>query len=82
MSDPSRFRISPRPPVAGRPLEVTYIGPATAVTWQVDSGAPNVVKPDKNGKFKIASVPIGKEIVFSDRLGLPGYLYAEIVIPR
>ncbi len=75
----SRFRIRPNPPVAGKPAEVTYIGPAKEVEYQVDDGEPIKVKPDKDGKFTIASVPSGDELVLSDNLGLPGYLHKNIV---
>jgi hypothetical protein len=75
----SRFRIRPNPAVAGQPLEVTYIGPAKEVEYQVDDGEPVKVEPDKNGKFTIDPVPSGDEIVLWDGLGLPGYLHAEIV---
>jgi hypothetical protein len=75
----SRFRIDPNPPQAGKPAEVTYLGPATEVEYQVDDGTPIKVKPDKNGKFTINPVPSGDEIVFSDNLGLPGYLHTTIV---
>lgn len=76
----SRFRVVPDPPVAGKPVEVTYIGPASEVEYQVDGHKPVKVKPDKNGKFKIASVPAGDEIMFSDNRGLPGYLHKKIIL--
>ena len=75
----SRFRIRPDPPIAGKPVEVTYIGPATEVEYQVDGGTPIKVKPDKDGKFSIDPVPSGDELVLSDKLGLPGYLHKDIV---
>jgi hypothetical protein len=79
MNGDSRFRVQPNPPVAGQPVEVTYIGPATEVEYQVDAGNPRKVKPDKDGKFTIASVPSGDELILSDNLGLPGYLHTNIV---
>jgi hypothetical protein len=76
---PSRFRIQPDPPVAGQPVEVTYSGPAKFVEYQVD-GQPAVrVRPGADGKFRIDPVPSGDELMLSDNLGLPGYLYREIV---
>ena len=76
---PSRFKVQPDPPVAGQPVEVTYSGPAKFVEYQVD-GQPAVrVRPDADGKFRIDPLPAGDELMFSDNLGLPGYLYREIV---
>ncbi|MBK8974418.1 MAG: hypothetical protein IPM29_00685 [Planctomycetes bacterium] len=75
----SRFRIQPDPPVAGQPLTVTYVGPAREVEWQVDGGAAHRVQPDANGRFRIDPVPTGDEIMFSDNLGVPGYLHREIL---
>ncbi|GEM_PF-3294603 len=75
----SRFRIEPDPPVAGKPLKVFYLGPATTVEWQVDGKDPIRVKPNTDGGFTIPSVPPGTEIMFSDLLGLPGYLHRRIV---
>ncbi len=75
----SRFRIRPNPPVAGKPAEVTYIGPAKEIEYQVDGGEPIKVKPDKDGKFRIDPIPGGDELVLSDNLGLPGYLHKDIV---
>lgn len=74
----SRFRIRPNPPIAGKDAEITYIGPASEIEYQVDDRPPVKVKPDENGKFKI-KVPSGDEIMFDDRLGLPGYLHCEIL---
>ena len=74
----SRFRIQPDPPVAGRSLEVTYIGPAQEVEWQVDAGSPQRVTPDANGKFVLDPVPSGRSLMLSDNLGLPGYLQGRI----
>lgn len=75
----SRFRVIPDPPVAGRPADVIYVGPASEVVYQVDSGKEVRVKPDKNGRFRIPSVPSGDEIMFDDRLGFPGFLHREIL---
>ncbi len=80
LGEGSRFQVVPDPPVAGKPLEVIYVGPATEVEFQVDGHKPIKVKPDKNGRFKIASVPSGDEIMFSDNRGLPGYLHKKIVL--
>ena len=75
----SRFKVKPNPPVAGKPLEVTYIGPAKEVEYQVDGGTAVKVKPDKDGKFTISSVPSADELILSDNLGLPGYLHNHIM---
>ena len=75
----SRFRIDPNPPVAGRSLSVTYIGPADEVEYQIDDGTAVRIRPDENGRFLIDRVPTGDEIMFSDRLGVPGYLHSDIV---
>lgn len=74
----SRFRIDPDPPVAGQPAEVTYLGPAREVEWQVDDGSPQQVRPDANGKFQLDPVPHGRSLMLSDNLGLPGYLQRRI----
>ena len=75
----SRFRVEPDPPVAGKPLDVTYIGPARDVEWQVDGSDPVKATPDKDGKLRIDPVPAGKELMLSDNLGLPGYLHRDIL---
>ncbi|MHC4079550.1 MAG: hypothetical protein ACYTGW_10210 [Planctomycetota bacterium] len=75
----SRFRIQPNPPVAGKKLEVTYIGPADVVEYQVDDETSVRVTPDANGKFTIDPLPAGDELMLTDNLGQPGYLHAEIV---
>ena len=75
----SRFRIRPDPPVAGKTLEVTYIGPASEVEVQVDGKKPVKYRPDANGRFEIAAVPGGDELMFSDRQGLRGYLHRKIL---
>ena len=76
----SRFKVDPDPPVAGKPLEVTYVGPATVVEYQVDGHKSVKVKLDKNGKFRIASLPAGDEIMISDNRGLPGYLHKKVIL--
>lgn len=74
----SRFRVVPDPPVAGQPVQVTYLGPAREVEWQVD-GQPAVrVRPDANGNFQIDPVPSGRSLMLSDNLGLPGYWQGRI----
>jgi hypothetical protein len=78
----SRFRIQPDPPQAGKPLEVTYIGPADAVEYQVDDETAIRRKPDANGKFVIDPLPSGQEIMFTDNLGQPGYLHSPIAPAR
>lgn len=78
MSSASRFRVIPDPPVAGNPADVVYVGPASEVVYQVDGGQEVRVTPDKNGRFRIKSVPSGDELMFDDRLGFPGYLHCEI----
>lgn len=75
----SRFRIDPDPPTAGGAVEVTYVGPATEVEYQVDGGATVKVRPDADGRFRIDPVPSGNEIMFSDNRGLPGYLHRDIL---
>jgi hypothetical protein len=75
----SRFRVRPDPPVAGQPCEVTYLGPASQVEWQIDGGAPTTVQPDANGRFKIDPLPSGRALMLSDNLGLPGYQHRRIV---
>ena len=75
----SRFKIKPDPPEAGKAAEVTYVGPADAVDWQVDGGDPVSVSPDDDGKFRIDPVPSGTELTFSDNQGVPGYLHRTIV---
>jgi len=74
----SRFRIQPDPPVAGKPAEVTYVGPATEVEWQADDGTPVRVKPGKDGRFTIPKVPSADSLMFTDHRGLPGYLYRDV----
>ena len=74
----SRFRIQPDPPQSGKPVVVTYIGPASEVEYQVDDGEPVRVKPDENGKFTIDPLPTGEELMLTDNLGQPGYLHANI----
>lgn len=75
----SRFKIKPDPPIAGQPLEVVYVGPASEVEWQVDGGATKRATPDQDGKFRIPALPTGVELTFSDNLGIPGYLQARIL---
>lgn len=75
----SRFRIQPDPPEAGKPVVVTYIGPALTVEYQVDDDQAVSVKPDANGKFTINPLPTGNELMLTDNLGQPGYLHANIV---
>jgi hypothetical protein len=77
--DSSRFRIDPDPPIEGKPLQITYVGPATEIEIQVDNNPPTKVKPDKNGKYLLNPMPTGHELMLSDRLGLPGYLYRKII---
>jgi hypothetical protein len=77
-----RFKIEPDPPQAGQKLEVTYIGPADEVEWQVDGQDPVAVTPDDNGKFTIDPVPDGDDLWLSDNRGLPGYLHREILGPN
>ncbi len=74
----SRFKIDPDPPEAGQTAEVTYIGPATEVEWQVDGQDPVEVTPDENGKFTI-DVPSGTDLWLSDNQGLPGFLHRTIL---
>ena len=78
MKDGSRFKIDPDPPIAGNSVCVTYIGAASEVEWQVDGDDPVKVKPDKDGKFKIKSLPSGDELFLSVNRGLPGYLQRDI----
>ena len=75
----SRFRIQPDPPQAGRPVVVTYIGPALIVEYQVDDEPAVRVTPDANGKFTIDPLPTGDELMLTDNLGQPGYLHANIM---
>lgn len=75
----SRFRVVPDPPIAGEPLEVTYVGPAAEVEYQIDGSPAVKVRPDADGRFRIDPVPAGGEIMFSDNRGLPGYLHRDIV---
>jgi hypothetical protein len=79
LRDGSRFKIDPDPPVAGKDVDVTYVGPASEVEYQVDGHDPVKVTPDKDGKFRIKSLRSGKELMLSDNLGLPGYLHRNIV---
>jgi hypothetical protein len=79
MRDGSRFKIDPNPPVAGQPLTITYIGPASEIEYQVDGQPAVKAKPDKNGKVHIAHMPSGQELALSDNLGIPGYLLALIM---
>jgi len=65
--------------VAGGKVEVTYIGPAKEIEYQVDGRPPVKIKPDQNGKLEIESVPAGEEFVLSDNHGLPGFLFSEII---
>ncbi len=74
----SRFRLQPDPPIAGRPVEVTYVGPATEIEWQADGGKPVKVKPGKNGKFTIRSVPSADSLMLTDNRGMSGYLHRKI----
>lgn len=75
----SRFKMVPNPPVAGKPLEIIYIGPATEIEVQIDGRRPQRLKPDRNGRAVLESVPAGDEIFLSDNLGIPGFLHAKIV---
>ena len=75
----SRFRLRPDPPLAGQPVEVTYLGPASQVEWQVDGGTPTTVRPDRNGKFRIDPLPRGRALMLSDNLGMPGYQHRRIL---
>jgi hypothetical protein len=75
----SRFKLNPDPPAAGQAVEVTYIGPATQVEYQVDGQNPVPATPDENGKFVIDPCPSGMDLYLSDNLGLPGYLHSNIV---
>ena len=75
----SRFHIKPNPPQSGKRLEVTYVGPADTVEYQVDDDTAVRVKPNDNGKFWIDPLPTGEEIMFTDNLGQPGYLHSPIV---
>lgn len=75
----SRFRVRPDPPVEGQAVEVTYVGPAEEVEYQVDDGPAVRVRPDQNGKFRIDPLPPGDELMLSDNLGIPGYLHREIL---
>ena len=77
--DESRFRTDPNPPISGQQVTITYVGPATEIEYQVDDKDPVKLKPDKNGKIKIDSLPAGRELALSDNLGLPGYLLVRIV---
>ncbi|MEM7204287.1 MAG: hypothetical protein AAF628_28770 [Planctomycetota bacterium] len=74
----SRFKIEPDPPLSGAALDVTYIGPAGEVEYQVDGDDPVKVTPDSDGKFRIESVG-GDEIAFSDNRGLPGFLFRRVL---
>lgn len=76
-----RFKIEPDPPQAGESVEVTYIGPAGEVEWQVDGNDPVTATPDANGKFTIDPVPDGADLWLSDNRGLPGYMHREIIQP-
>lgn len=76
---PSRFKMLPDPPVAGQAVEVTYSGPAKYIEYQIDGQAAVRIQPGPDGKFRIDPVPSGDELMLSDNLGLPGYLYREIV---
>lgn len=75
----SRFKVRPDPPVAGQPVEITYLGPAGTVEWQVDGGQPVRVTPDRDGKFRLESLPRGRSLMLSDNLGMPGYLHRRIL---
>ena len=58
---------------------MTYVGSAQEVEYQVDGGKPVKVKPDKDGRFVIETVPAGKEIMITDRQGIEGYAHRKIV---
>lgn len=79
MSGGSRFRIVPDPPIAGQPLEIVYVGPASEIEVQVDAQNPLRLTPDQDGKVRIPSLASGQELALSDNLGLPGYLHARIL---
>ena len=79
MSDNSRFKVNPDPPEAGETLEITYVGPATEIEYQVDGQDPITVTPNDNGKVTIDPLPSGQDLYLSDNLGLPGYLHRDIV---
>ena len=48
MSDYSRFKVNPDPPEAGETLEITYVGPATEIEYQVDGQDPVTVTPNES----------------------------------
>ena len=77
--DGSRFQVNPDPPTAGEALEITYVGPAGDVEYQVDGGGSVTVTPDDHGQFTIDPLPSGSELFLSDNLGIPGYLHRDIV---
>jgi hypothetical protein len=74
----SRFKVDPDPPEAGQPLEVTYVGPAEKVEYQVDGSTPVEVTPNGDGKFTIDPVPSGQDLWLTDRSGIPGFLHRGI----
>jgi hypothetical protein len=70
------FNVEPNPAVAGQPVEVTYTGNETEVTWWVDGGPVQKQKvPPKT--FPIDPVPTGLFLVLSDGNGMGGAFRIE-----
>mgnify|MGYP001171438508 CR=1 FL=1 len=73
-----RFKLDPDPPVAGKPIEITYVGPAKVVVLQIDDQPERRLVPDEGGKIVIDRVSSGDEFMLSDRSGLEGYVHRRI----
>lgn len=73
-----RFKLDPDPPVAGKPLEIIYIGPAKVIVMQVDGGKEKRLEPDDEGRIVVEKVGSGDELMLSDRGGIEGYVHRRI----
>lgn len=73
-----RFKIDPDPPVAGKPLKITYIGPASTILVQIDSRQAVRLKPDDEGRVSISRLASGDELMLSDQDSIEGYLHRRI----
>ncbi|MCA8970888.1 MAG: hypothetical protein KDC95_13925 [Planctomycetes bacterium] len=73
-----RFKLDPDPPIAGKPLEITYVGRARVIMMQIDDRPEQRLKPDEQGRITISSVGSGDEFMLSDRDGLDGYVHRQI----
>lgn len=79
MSERSRFKVDPDPPEAGESLEITYVGPATNIDYQIDGQDPVTLSPNDSGKVTIDPLPAGGSLYLTDNLGMPGFLDKDIV---